>query len=135
MARHASVPMSFPSFLDTYHVASPSPTLPPPSLPLAPFSARGGAFGQSIQVIVRLEGSSRKRGDDNERRVVFRGDVGCEVRGGCFEDFRLEGVDGEEGEFGSGFVECRLPLGELLGAGRGKDRGTEEWHGWWCVEW
>ena len=84
---------------------------------------------------MRLEGSSRKRGNDGEGRVVFRGDVGCELRGGCFEDFRLEGVDGEEGEFGSGFVEGGLPLGEFLSTGRGKDRGTEERHCWWCVEW
>ena len=81
-----------------------------------------------------LEGSSRKCGDDCEGRVVFCSDVGCELEGGGFEDFRLEGVDGEEGQLFSGFVEGGLPLGELLGAGGGKDRGTEERHCWWCVD-
>ena len=59
--------------------------------------------------------------DDSERRVVFCGDVGSELGSGGFEDFRLEGVDGEEGELGCGVVESGLALGEFLGAGGGKD--------------
>jgi len=73
---------------------------------------------------VSFDGASCECGDYGERRVLLCSDVGCELVGGGFEDFRLEGVGGEEGELGIGFVESRLALGEFLGAGGGKVRGT-----------